>query len=242
MTKILLVLTSHAELGDTGRKTGFYVPEAAHPYQVFTEAGFEVDFVSVRGGEPPRDGVKPDDTVVAGFLADLGARLARTPAPEQVSADDYAAVFFVGGHGTMWDFPDNKELAALAAAVYENGGVVAGVCHGPAGLVNIRLSDGGYLVEGKLVSAFTNEEEAAVGLTDVVPFALESALVQRGARFTKVADFTAHAIADQRVVTGQNPASARHVARLVVEELRSGSAVDTGRLSSARPCTCWTSR
>ncbi|MDF5756964.1 methyltransferase [Spongiactinospora sp. TRM90649] len=235
MPRVLLALTSHGELGDTGRATGFYVPEAAHPYRVFTEAGFDVDFVSVQGGEPPRDGVKPGDEATAAFLAEHGARLAATPTTDQLNADDYQAILFVGGHGTMWDFPDSKELARFAAAIYENGGVVAGVCHGPAGLVNVRLGDGSHLVDGKLVSAFTNEEETAVGLIDKVPFALESKLIERGARFTKAANFSAHAVADRRLVTGQNPASAVRVAELVVEELRlADGSGEAPRMSAAQ--------
>lgn len=219
MSKVLIALTSHAELGDTGRQTGFYVPEVAHPYAVFTAAGYEVDYVSVAGGEPPRDGVKPGDEVVAAFLADQGSRLAETPTPDQVKAADYDAVLFAGGHGTMWDFPPSTALAALAAEIYENGGVVAAVCHGPAALVNLTLSDGTHLVSGRRVSAFTNAEEAAVGLTEVVPFALETALVERGAEFTKAGEFADHAVADRRLVTGQNPASATSVARLTLQEL-----------------------
>lgn len=219
MSKVLIALTSHAELGDTGRKTGFYVPEVAHPYAVFTAAGYEVDYVSVAGGEPPRDGVKPGDEVVAAFLAEQGSRLAETPTPDQVKAADYDAVLFAGGHGTMWDFPPSTALAALAAEIYENGGVVAAVCHGPAALVNLALSDGTHLVSGRRVSAFTNAEEEAVGLTDVVPFALETALVERGAEFTKAGEFADHAVADRRLVTGQNPASATSVARLTLQEL-----------------------
>lgn len=220
MRKVLLALTSNDKLGDTGWKTGFCVPEAADPYRVFKTAGYDVDFVSVQGGEAPRDGVKPDDTTTADFLDQAGEKLAATATADQLDAADYDAIFFLGGHGTMWDFPECEELSALAAGVYENGGVVSGVCHGPAGLVNLRLGDGSYLVAGKQVSAFTNEEEAAVGLTGTVPFPLESTLIERGARFTKTDNFAEHTIADQRLVTGQNPASSRKVAELVVEELR----------------------
>ncbi|MBL1066599.1 type 1 glutamine amidotransferase domain-containing protein [Streptomyces sp. 7-21] len=219
--KVLFALTSHGQLGDTGRTTGFYVPEVAHPAEVFREAGYEWDYVSVRGGEVPRDGVKPDDTVVASFLADPGVRraLAATPTADQVNADDYDIIFYAGGHGTMWDFPDAEPLARLAARIYERGGVVAAVCHGPAGLVNLKLSDGAYLVDGKQVSSFTNEEEHAVGLADTVPFLLESKLVERGAKFTKAPNFAEHAVSDSRLVTGQNPASAAKVARLALEAL-----------------------
>lgn len=219
--KVLFALTSHDTLGDTGRRTGFYVPEVAHPAEVFRKAGYEIAYVSVQGGAAPQDGVNKDDAVVASFLDDPANRqaLAVTPAPQEVKAEDYDVIYFAGGHGTMWDFPESKELAELAAGIYERGGVVAAVCHGPAGLVNITLSDGSYLVDGKQVSSFTNEEEAAVGLTDVVPFLLESKLAERGAKITKAPNFTAHAVADSRLVTGQNPASAARVAELVVEEL-----------------------
>jgi putative intracellular protease/amidase len=223
MSKILIALTSHGELGDTGRSTGFYVPEAAHPYEVFTSAGHEVDFVSVDGGDPPRDGVKPGDTTVESFLRDHGDRLAGTPRADQVEAADYDAILFAGGHGTMWDFPSATGLTELAGRIYDRGGVVGAVCHGPAALVNVTTADGSYLVDGKQVSAFTNEEEQAVGLSDVVPFALETALIERGADFTKAGVFAEHAVADRRLVTGQNPASATQVAELMVSELEARS-------------------
>jgi len=218
MPKVLFALTSHGQLGDTGRNTGFYVPEVAHPAEVFKAAGWDIAFVSVQGGTPPRDGVKPGDTVTASFLAANEFMLTSTPRAEELDAAHFDAVYFAGGHGTMWDFPDAKGLALLAAEVYEQGGIVAAVCHGPAGLVNVTLNDGSYLVDGKQVSAFTNEEEQAVGLTDVVPFALESALIERGAQFSKAANFAEHAVADRRLVTGQNPASAAKVAELVIEQ------------------------
>lgn len=219
MTSILLALTSTSTLGGTGRSTGFYVPEAAHPYQVFTDAGYQVGFVSVLGGEPPRDGVKPGDEIVASFLGEHGDRLATTPAAAHVNPADYDAIFYVGGHGTMWDFPDDKDLAEVARRIYEGGGVIAGVCHGPAGLINLQLTGGSYLVEDKQLTSFTNEEETAVGLIDEVPFALESALVERGARFSKAENFAEHVVRDGRLITGQNPASATRTAELVVEAL-----------------------
>jgi putative intracellular protease/amidase len=121
------------------------------------------------------------------------------------------AIFYAGGHGTMWDFPDNAQLASIAASIYERGGVVAAVCHGPSGLVNIRLSDGKYLVDGKEVSGFTNEEEKAMGLTDIVPFLLEDKLKSRGAKYSKAAAFQKHVVVSDRLVTGQNPQSASGV-------------------------------
>ncbi|MET7476269.1 type 1 glutamine amidotransferase domain-containing protein [Streptomyces sp. NPDC005648] len=227
--RILLAVSSHDVLGDTGNRTGYSVSEAAHPYHVFVSAGHEVDFVSVRGGEPPAvvfDGEEDDPQIVA-FLADetVRAELAATRPAAQVRADDYAAIFYVGGHGAMWDFPDSPDLARLAVGIYERGGVVSAVCHGPAALVNLRLSDGSLLVEGKRVASFTNEEEQTLGLVDVMPFLLEDRLKERGARHTKAPNYVAHTESDHRVLTGQNPASAAPLAELVVAELK--NAADT---------------
>ena len=218
---ILIVLTSHAELGDTGRATGYYMPEVAHPWRVFTEAGYRVDLASVRGGRPPASGVDVDDAVQKAFLDDpeMSAKLADTLRPEDVDPARYDAVFFAGGHGTMWDFPGNEALAALARDVYEAGGVVAALCHGPAALVGVRLSDGSPLVEGRRLTGFTNAEEAAVGLTDIVPFALQTALEDLGGKHEGAPEFTAHTVTDGRLVTGQNPASATVTAVATVRAL-----------------------
>ena len=180
--KILMVLTSHKALGNTGKMTGFYVSEASHPYDVFVrQAGYSVDLVSPQGGEPPRDGEDSEDTLNQTFLDEMAAKLANTMTPNQVNPADYDAIFYAGGHGTMWDFPKNETLAGIAASIYEAGGIVGAVCHGPAALVNIKLSDGSYLVDGKVVNSFTNEEEKEAGLADEVPFLLEPKLVERGA-------------------------------------------------------------
>jgi putative intracellular protease/amidase len=220
--RILIALSSHSDLGGTGRTTGFYVSEAAEPWKVFRAHGYEVDLVSTAGGEPPRDGVKPDDPVQREFLADpdIAAKLRATPTPDQVDPGRYAAILYAGGHGTMWDFPDNSALAELARRIYEdNEGVVAAVCHGPAGLVSLVLSDGRPLVEGKAVASFTNEEEKAVGLADTVPFLLQSRLEELGAKHVAAPAFAAQVVVDGRLVTGQNPASATGVAERVVEAL-----------------------
>ena len=217
--KVLFALTSHDKLGDTGRPTGAYLPEVAHPAKVFTDAGWTVEFVSVAGGRPPFDGVKPDDAITYAFLADpeTNAKLDVTRTADQLNAADYGVIYFAGGHGTMWDFPDDEELATLAADIYALNGVVAAVCHGPAGLLGITTSDGTPLVAGKHVSSFTNEEEDAVGLSDVVPFHLESALIAKGALHSKGGNFAEFAVADGRLVTGQNPASAGKVAELALQ-------------------------
>ena len=217
--KVLIVLTSHDTLGDTGKETGFYLPEVTHPLDAFNRAGLTVDFVSPKGGKAPMVGIDLADPLNKAFLDDSEqvSRVENTLNPAQIDPAEYGAIFYAGGHGTMWDFADNQELAAIAAAIYEAGGIVGAVCHGPAALVNIKLSDGAYLVANKTVAAFTNEEEAAVGLTDIVPFLLEAKLIERGANFTKVANFQVCVVASDRLVTGQNPASAAGVGEKMVE-------------------------
>jgi putative intracellular protease/amidase len=217
--KVLIVLTSHDTLGDTGKETGFYLPEVTHPLEAFTKAGLMVDFVSPKGGKAPMVGIDLEDPLNKAFLDDSEqvSRVENTLNPAQIKPAEYAAIFYAGGHGTMWDFADNQELAEIAAAIYEAGGIVGAVCHGPAALVNIKLSDGTYLVANKTVAAFTNEEEAAVGLTDIVPFLLEAKLIERGANFTKVPNFQVCVVASDRLVTGQNPASAAGVGERMVE-------------------------
>ncbi|MGH1335682.1 MAG: type 1 glutamine amidotransferase domain-containing protein [Aureispira sp.] len=219
--KVLFVLTSHSIKGSTGEATGFYLSEAAHPWKVLHEAGYTIDFVSPKGGKAPVDGFNLEDPINKEFWENPACQAAinNTLVPKQVQVEDYAAIHYVGGHGTMWDFPDHEGLAGLAAAIYEQGGLVSAVCHGPAGLVNIKLTDGSYLVAGKTVSGFTNEEEEAVGLTDVVPFLLEDVLIERGATFEKVDNWQVKVSVDQRLITGQNPASATAVGQALKEQL-----------------------
>ncbi|PIG93566.1 type 1 glutamine amidotransferase domain-containing protein [Gloeocapsopsis sp. IPPAS B-1203] len=223
--KILIVVTSHEELGNTGKKTGFYLSEVTHPDDVFTRAGYEVDFVSPKGGKAPMDGVKLEDPLNKAFLDDPEKvkQVENTLQPSQIEPDQYDAIFYAGGHGTMWDFPNNQELAQIAANIYDQGGVVGAVCHGPAGLVNIKLANGEYLIKGKTVSGFTNEEEAAVELTEAVPFLLESKLKEQGAEFSKAANFEAHVVTSDRLVTGQNPASAAGVAEQMLQLIESAA-------------------
>ncbi|OJT37299.1 type 1 glutamine amidotransferase domain-containing protein [Serratia plymuthica] len=230
MTKrILFVLTSHDRKGPTeaadAAPSGFYLSEVTHPHKVFTEAGFSVDFVSPKGGKTHVDGLELGDAINAAFWHDPERRVAteNTLAPSEVDPDAYAAIFYAGGHVTMWDFPDSTELAAIAARIYERGGVVSAVCHGPAGLVNLKLANGSYLVAGKEVSAFTNEEERAVGLYDTVPFLLADVLAERGAKHLPGANFQAQVVVSERLVTGQNPASAKGVAAAVLSLLSSDS-------------------
>lgn len=206
----LLVLTSHDDLGGV-RKTGFHLGEAAHPWKELTDAGIRVHLASIAGGAAPVDGRDDDDPVQTEFLSAMTEELQNTRRLSDVSPVDYDAVVFVGGHGTMWDFPRNDTVAALGRDVYEKGGVVAAVCHGPAALVGMNLSDGTPLVRGKTLAAFTNAEEDAVGLTEVVPFLLQTELEQLGATHTASDNFTEHVEVSDRLVTGQNPASARRL-------------------------------
>ncbi|MET0235070.1 MAG: type 1 glutamine amidotransferase domain-containing protein [Kibdelosporangium sp.] len=210
MTRILFVLTSHTVLGDTGVPTGYHLGEVVQPWRILTSAGHEVEFVSVLGGRPEMVAVDPGDPEHQAFLADaqVSARLQQTFAPDEVDAGSYAAVYFVGGHGTMWDFRGNLGLQTITRTVYETGGVVAAICHGQAGLLDVRLSDGVHLVSNKRVTAFSNESEHARGLTTVVPFALQTALEEQGARYSCAPDRVAHVVTDGRLLTGQNPASA----------------------------------
>lgn len=140
--------------------------------------------------------------------------------PSQVNASDYAAIYYAGGHGAMWDLPGNVEIAEIAAKIYENNGIVSAVCHGPAGLVNIKLSDGSFLIAGKKVNGFTNEEETIVGLTDVVPFMLEDKMKERGGIFEKSKPWQVHVVSDKRLITGQNPQSATGVGEAIKEALK----------------------
>ena len=220
--KILIALTSHGDLAGR-RSTGYYLSEVAHPWRAFVDAGYTVDLVSVAGGEPPVDGVDLSDPVQQAFIEDavMQEKVRSTPRFSDVDPAYYDAVLFAGGHGTMWDFPDNPDLARLARELYEAGGVVSAVCHGPAALVGITLSDGRPLVEGKEVAAFTDAEEQAAGLTDIVPFLLQSRLEELGAKHTGAANFQANVVSDGRLVTGKNPASANGVAEAVLAALAS---------------------
>ncbi|GIX31090.1 MAG: dihydroxyacetone kinase [Porticoccaceae bacterium] len=225
MNRVLFVVTSHGALGDTGRPTGYYLSEVAHPHQVLAEAGFEVDFVSPRGGVAPMDPKSRDldDPLNRAFWEAHGQRLSETLTPDQVDAARYRAIFYAGGHGTLWDLPVDESLARIAATIYERGGAVAAVCHGPAGLLPIRLADGRPLVEGRRINSFTNEEEEAVGLAQVVPFLLETRLKELGAIHVSVKNFAPHVEVDGRIVTGQNPASATEVGRALARLLGGAS-------------------
>ncbi len=220
--KVLFVVSSHDKKGNTGESTGYYLSEVSHPWEILHNAGYEIDFVSPKGGTPPVDGFDLSDEVNRKFWEneEYHAKINNSMKPSEVDPDNYVAIHYAGGHGTMWDFADNAELAEIAQKIYENNGIVSAVCHGPAGLVNIKLSNGKYLVDGKKINAFTNEEEIAVKLEHVVPYMLETTLIDRGAIFEKSGLWQPHVTVDQRVVTGQNPQSAHGVGEAVLKEIQ----------------------
>lgn len=227
MVKVLIVVTSHTRLGETGRATGFYFDEMATPYYALADAGHAVEIASIQGGAAAHDpgSVSADPAqrpaAVRRFLADPAAmaKLGATLAIDAVDPAAYGAIFLPGGHGTMWDFPTSPALARAVGAIHAAGGVVGAVCHGPAGLVNARRADGEPLVAGLRVNSFTDAEEAAVNLTQAMPFLLQSRLTELGGRFEAGANFTAKAVRDGRLVTGQNPMSVAAVSALMVEAL-----------------------
>lgn len=223
--KILMVLTSHDRLGDTGRKTGFWLEEFAAPYYAFKEAGADVVLASPAGGQPPLDpkSDEPDAQTAATerFRGDAEAQrlLASTLRLDAVSASGCDALFYPGGHGPLWDLAGDRRSIALIEAFHNEGKPVAAVCHAPAVLRDAKDETGRYLVEGRAVTGFSNSEEAAVGLTDVVPFRVEDMLRERGAEYSKAADWQPWVVQDGLLITGQNPASSEPAADLVVKLL-----------------------
>lgn len=223
--KVLVVLTNTARYPSLKRATGLWLGEAVHFVAVIEKAGYKVDYVSPAGGYVPID---PHSLSMApdldwqwyddkAFMNRLGATLK----PDEINPDDYAAIYYAGGHGVIWDFPDNEQLQAISRHIYEHGGVVSSVCHGAVGLLNIKLSNGELLIKGKRVTGFSNEEETLAGLADVVPYLTETELVKRGAHYEKAdAPWAPFAIADGRLITGQNPASGGPVAEHVLAALK----------------------
>jgi putative intracellular protease/amidase len=224
--KILMVLTSHDRLGNTGRKTGFWLEEFAAPYYVFKDAGAAVTLVSPLGGQPPLD-PKSDEAsaqtdATRRFKADAAsqAALASTGKLSAVKASDFDAVFYPGGHGPLWDLAEDTASTALIAAMIAAGKPVAAVCHAPGVLRHAKTADGQPLVKGKSVTGFTNTEEAAAGLTDVVPFLVEDMLKEHGGNYSKAADWQPHVVTDGLLITGQNPASSEPAAKVLLAKLQ----------------------
>lgn len=226
--RVLIVVTSHGYIGEDAASskgdTGYFLSEVTHPYYQFKQAGFDIDIASPQGGEPPMDpgSYKLNDSDNQRFVstADDWGKMQNTLKLSDIVADHYSAIVFAGGHGTMWDFPDDPDILRLTRDIYENGGVVAAVCHGPAALVNVTLSNNRFLVSGREVSTFTNFEERIVRLYSDMPFLLETQLKERGAQVKKaLIPFMSKVSVDGRLVTGQNPNSARGMAEAVVEIL-----------------------
>ncbi len=223
---ILMVLTSHEQLGNTGHKTGFWLEEFAAPYYVFKDAGADITLASPKGGQPPID-PKSDDPgaqtdATRRFQGDPAAKaaLASTLTLDQVKAEDFDAIFYPGGHGPLWDLAEDKRSVALIEQFDRAGKPVGAVCHAPAVFRHTRGADGEPLVKGKEVTGFTNSEEEAVQLTKVVPFLVEDMLKANGGRFTRGEDWASHVVVAGRLVTGQNPASSDAAAAALLKMLK----------------------
>ncbi|MBU3005466.1 type 1 glutamine amidotransferase domain-containing protein [Paraglaciecola arctica] len=222
---ILMVLTSHSELGNTGEKTGFWIEEFAAPYYTFADAGIKVTIASVAGGQPPIDPKSElqDFQTAATERYDVDTKvqslMASTVKLVDVNANDYDAVFYPGGHGPLWDLTDNSDSITLIESFLASNKPVAAVCHASAVFLNVKNATGEYLVKDKAVTGFTNSEEEAVQLTDIVPFLLEDELIKRGGNYQKVADWNAFAIQDGLLITGQNPASSALAAEKLLANL-----------------------
>lgn len=225
MKKILFVLTSHDELGSTGEKTGFWIEEFAAPYYLLKDKGVEITLASPKGGQPPIDPKSelPDFQTPATvrFNTDKETQevLSKTLRLASVNQADYDAVFYPGGHGPLWDLAEDKYSISLIEAFIKNNKPVAAVCHAPAIFKNTKNADGTPLVNGKKVTGFSNTEEEAVQLTDVVPFLVEDMLKEKGGIFSKSDDWTPYALEDGLLITGQNPASSELVAKLLLKKL-----------------------
>ena len=217
--KILMVLTSHDKLGDTGKKTGFWLEEFAAPYYVFKDAGAEVTLASPKGGQPPLDPTSDADNAqteaTKRFKGDQAAQsaLAHTVVLSTVSADGVDAIFYPGGHGPLWDLAEDADSIKLIETFASSDRPIGAVCHAPAAFKHPKGADGKPLVSGKTVTGFTNTEEEGVGLTKVVPFLIEDMLKANGGRYEKSADWASFVVTDGKLVTGQNPASSEDAAR-----------------------------
>ncbi len=225
MTKknVLFVVTSHDLKGDSGEKTGLWLAELTHPLHELEAAGHRALIASIQAGKAPVDGdsLNMTDPINARYWerGDLQQRLKNAPALADLNGADYDAIFFTGGYGTMWDFRESTAAQRLTREIYERGGIVAAVCHGPAALVDVKLANGEYLVQGKRLAAFTNQEEEATGGIKIVPFLLADALVAHGALHQPAANWAENVVVDGRLITGQNPASAAAVGRALLRAL-----------------------
>ncbi len=222
MKNILILMSNHATLGTTDEANGTYAAELTHAVAEFTKAGFNYDIASIKGGPAPLYGIDDfDDDAHKGVMGDSAflAKVNATKNADDIDITDYDAVFYPGGFGLLSDLATDTTVADLTAAHYDAGGVVGAVCHGPAGLLPITLSNGEKLLASKKVTGFTREEEVAAGTIDKIPFLLEASLSEHAAEYVKVADWQEHVIVDGRLITGQNPASAHGVGKAIVAAL-----------------------
>jgi len=223
--KILIVLTSHSTLGETSKKTGFWIEEFASPYYVFADAGAKITIASPAGGQPPVDPASEEADAqtpsTQRFYKDSEAiyQVANTLKLSDIKAADYDAVFYPGGHGPLWDLANDKNSIQLIEDFYKAQKPISFVCHAPAALINAKAENGEPLVKGKKVTGFSDTEEDAVGLTKIVPFLLENEMKKLGAHYSKKADWTSHTQQDGLLITGQNPASSEAVANLILKTL-----------------------
>lgn len=223
--KILMVLTSHDELGTTGKKTGFWLEELAAPYYAFLDAGAEITLASPKGGQPPLDpkSDEPDSQTdeTRRFHADSAAQaaLASTVRLDTVKQETFDAVFYPGGHGPLWDLANDKHSISLIEQTLQAGKPVALVCHAPGVLRDVKNADGTPLVKGRKVTGFTNSEEEGVGLTDVVPFLVEDVLKQNGGLYSRGDDWQSYTVQDGLLITGQNPGSSAETAKVLLAKL-----------------------
>ena len=222
---VLMVLTSHDQLGDTGRKTGFWLEELAAPYYVFKDAGVQITLASPKGGRPPLDPKSNEPNFQTEITrrfekdADANGRLDRTKRLDSVKQEDYDTVFYPGGHGPMWDLAEDTASIKLLESFLAADKPISVVCHSTGALRHVRTPDGRLLVDGKTVTGFTNGEEAEVGLTNVVPFLVEDELMRLGAVFSKVRNWGVHSVIDGQLITGQNPASSGPTAKVLIDRL-----------------------
>lgn len=224
--KILMVLTSHDQMGDTGHKTGFWLEEFTSPYYVFKDAGADITLASPQGGQPPVDpNSEAEDALTEStrrFQEDAHAKesLASTKQLADVDMNDFDAIFYPGGHGPLWDLVNDQKSIALIKTAYEQDKVIGAVCHAPAVFKNVEVKPGQNIVGGREVTGFSNSEEEAAGLSDVVPFLLEDMLKQNTASYTRGDDWAPHIVVDGKLITGQNPASSEGAAKAVIQALQ----------------------
>ncbi len=222
MKKILVLLTNQATMGDTDEKNGTYAPELTHALHEFIQAGYDYDLASIKGGAAPLYGEDADDDVNRAVLndQDFQTRVSDTIPCSDITLSQYDAVFYPGGFGLLWDLAEDRQAADITARLYEAGAVVGAVCHGPAALLPITLSDGQPLLTDKVVTSFTREEEIDFGTVEKVPFLVEERLTRAAAGFSKVAPWGNHVIEQDRLITGQNPTSAQGVGKAMIKRLK----------------------